>query len=137
MDGLEEELELPEIKNKPAPNDELPEVELIDDEPEEGAEAVEDTPKPDVNDKKKPQRSAEDVKLQDLSRQVAELGDRVATGMSQQAKDIDVIGTIQLFEDHAGTPLDDGLTTVHRALVGAGLRDRIKVGASGKVASGF
>jgi glutamate synthase domain-containing protein 2 len=41
------------------------------------------------------------------------------------------------FEDHAGTPLDDGLTTVHRALVGAGLRDRIKVGASGKVASGF
>jgi glutamate synthase domain-containing protein 2 len=41
------------------------------------------------------------------------------------------------FMDHAGTPLDEGLTTVHRALVGAGLRDRIKVGAAGKVSSGF
>ncbi len=41
------------------------------------------------------------------------------------------------FEDHAGTPLDDGLTTVHHALLGAGLRDRIKVGASGRITSGF
>jgi glutamate synthase domain-containing protein 2 len=41
------------------------------------------------------------------------------------------------FEDHVGTPLTDGLVFVHNALVGAGLRDRIKVGASGKIHSGF
>ena len=29
------------------------------------------------------------------------------------------------YEDHVGTPLTDGLMTVHNALVGAGLRDRI------------
>lgn len=40
------------------------------------------------------------------------------------------------FEDHVGLPLTDGLMTVHNALVGAGLRDRIRVGASGKVATG-
>ncbi|MBT0567295.1 FMN-binding glutamate synthase family protein [Williamsia sp. CHRR-6] len=40
------------------------------------------------------------------------------------------------FEDHMGLPLTDGLLTVHNALVGTGLRDRVKVGASGKVASG-
>ena len=40
------------------------------------------------------------------------------------------------FEDHVGTPLTEGLMTVHNALVGAGLRDRVRVGASGKVASG-
>ena len=40
------------------------------------------------------------------------------------------------FEDHMGMPLTYGLMTVHNALVGAGLRDRIKVGASGKVATG-
>ncbi|WP_305094298.1 FMN-binding glutamate synthase family protein [Prescottella sp. R16] len=40
------------------------------------------------------------------------------------------------FEDHMGMPLTEGLMTVHNALVGAGLRDRIKIGASGKVASG-
>jgi glutamate synthase domain-containing protein 2 len=40
------------------------------------------------------------------------------------------------FADHLGTPLTDGLMTVHNALVGTGLRDRIKIGASGKVASG-
>ncbi|WNM24146.1 FMN-binding glutamate synthase family protein [Demequina capsici] len=40
------------------------------------------------------------------------------------------------FEDHVGMPLTDGLMTVHNALVGAGLRDRVKVGASGKVAAG-
>ncbi|CCM65933.1 Putative glutamate synthase [Candidatus Microthrix parvicella RN1] len=41
------------------------------------------------------------------------------------------------FEDHAGVPLDDGLATVHSALVGAGIRGRIRIGASGKVGSGF
>ena len=40
------------------------------------------------------------------------------------------------YADHVGTPLTEGLMTVHNALVGAGLRDRIKVGASGKVATG-
>ena len=35
-----------------------------------------------------------------------------------------------------GTPLTDGLILVHNALVGAGLRDRVKIGASGKVATG-
>lgn len=40
------------------------------------------------------------------------------------------------YEDHVGLPLTDGLMTVHNALVGTGLRDRIRIGASGKVASG-
>ena len=33
-------------------------------------------------------------------------------------------------------PLTEGLMLVHNSLVGTGLRDRIKIGASGKVASG-
>ncbi|WP_026919265.1 FMN-binding glutamate synthase family protein [Gordonia shandongensis] len=40
------------------------------------------------------------------------------------------------YEDHMGKPLTDGLMIVHNALVGTGLRDRIRVGASGKVAGG-
>ena len=40
------------------------------------------------------------------------------------------------YEDHVGMPLTDGLMVVHNALVGAGLRDRVRVGASGKVAAG-
>ena len=40
------------------------------------------------------------------------------------------------YEDHVGTPLTEGLMTVHNALVGCGLRDRISLGASGKVATG-
>ncbi|MUL85917.1 FMN-binding glutamate synthase family protein [Mycobacterium sp. CBMA247] len=40
------------------------------------------------------------------------------------------------FEDHIGMPLTEGLMLVHNCLVGTGLRDRVKVGASGKVASG-
>ncbi|QWF83889.1 hypothetical protein HUW46_07332 [Amycolatopsis sp. CA-230715] len=40
------------------------------------------------------------------------------------------------FSDHIGVPLTDGLMTVHNALVGAGLRDRIRIGAAGKVATG-
>jgi glutamate synthase domain-containing protein 2 len=42
----------------------------------------------------------------------------------------------QEYEDHVGTPLTEGLLTVHNALVGTGLRDRVKIGASGKVATG-
>lgn len=40
------------------------------------------------------------------------------------------------FEDTVGTPLTEGLLFVHNALVGAGLRDRVKIGASGKIATG-
>jgi glutamate synthase domain-containing protein 2 len=35
-----------------------------------------------------------------------------------------------------GMPLTEGLITVHNALVGAGLRDRVRIGASGRVATG-
>jgi glutamate synthase domain-containing protein 2 len=42
----------------------------------------------------------------------------------------------QEFEDHVGMPLTEGLMLVHNALVGVGLRDRIRIGASGKIASG-
>ena len=41
------------------------------------------------------------------------------------------------FEDYVGMPLTDGLMTLHNALVGTGLRDRIRIGASGKVATGM
>jgi glutamate synthase domain-containing protein 2 len=40
------------------------------------------------------------------------------------------------YEDHMGTPLTEGLIMVHNALVGTGLRARIRIGASGKVATG-
>jgi glutamate synthase domain-containing protein 2 len=40
------------------------------------------------------------------------------------------------YEDHVGTPLTEGLIMVHNTLVGTGLRDRIRIGASGKVATG-
>jgi glutamate synthase domain-containing protein 2 len=42
----------------------------------------------------------------------------------------------QEFEDHVGMPLTEGLMMVHNCLVGVGLRQHIKVGASGKVATG-
>lgn len=41
------------------------------------------------------------------------------------------------FADHVGMPLRDGLHLVHNTLVGAGLRERIRVGASGKVVTAF
>jgi glutamate synthase domain-containing protein 2 len=41
------------------------------------------------------------------------------------------------FADHVGMPLREGLRLVHNSLVGAGLRDRIRIGASGKVISAF
>lgn len=40
------------------------------------------------------------------------------------------------FADHLGHPLTEGLLTVHNALVGTGLRERIRLGASRKVATG-
>ena len=39
--------------------------------------------------------------------------------------------------NHVGLPLNEGLSFVHNALVGVGLRDRIKLGASGKLVTGF
>lgn len=39
--------------------------------------------------------------------------------------------------DHVGMPLMDGLEFVHSALVGAGLREEIRIGASGKLISAF
>jgi glutamate synthase domain-containing protein 2 len=41
------------------------------------------------------------------------------------------------FVDHIGMPLRDGLSFVHNALIGAGLRDRIRIGAAGKITSAF
>jgi glutamate synthase domain-containing protein 2 len=41
------------------------------------------------------------------------------------------------FTDHIGMPLQEGLMIVHNALVGLGLRDKIRIGASGKVSSAF
>ena len=41
------------------------------------------------------------------------------------------------FMDSIGMPLVDGLLLVHNTLVGAGIRDKIMVGASGKIVSGF
>ena len=40
------------------------------------------------------------------------------------------------YADNVGTPLTEGLMTAHNALVGTGLRDRVRLGASGKVATG-
>jgi glutamate synthase domain-containing protein 2 len=41
------------------------------------------------------------------------------------------------FVDHVGVPLQDALLLVHNTLVGAKLRDRIRIGASGKIISAF
>ncbi len=41
------------------------------------------------------------------------------------------------FTDHLGTPLREGLVFAHNCLVGAGLRDRIKLGASGRIITAF
>ncbi len=41
------------------------------------------------------------------------------------------------FTDHVGMPLQEGLLLVHNTLVGAGLRQHIKLGCSGKVVSAF
>ncbi|HYQ37418.1 MAG TPA: FMN-binding glutamate synthase family protein [Pseudomonas sp.] len=41
------------------------------------------------------------------------------------------------FTDNIGMPLREGLLFVHNTLVGAGLREQIKLGASGKIVSAF
>ncbi|MEP6939788.1 MAG: FMN-binding glutamate synthase family protein [Rudaea sp.] len=41
------------------------------------------------------------------------------------------------FTDHVGAPLREALLLVHNTLVGLGLRDRVRIGASGKVVTAF
>jgi len=41
------------------------------------------------------------------------------------------------FTDHVGAPLREALMLVHNTLVGVNLRDRIKIGASGKIVTAF
>lgn len=41
------------------------------------------------------------------------------------------------FTDHIGVPLREGLLFVHNTLVGIGLREHIRIGASGKIVSAF
>ncbi len=41
------------------------------------------------------------------------------------------------FADHLGMPLREGLNFVHNALIGINVRDRIKLGAAGKITSAF
>ena len=41
------------------------------------------------------------------------------------------------FMDHLGMPMREGLNFAHNALIGIGARDRIKIGAAGKIATAF
>ncbi|MCA8882667.1 MAG: FMN-binding glutamate synthase family protein, partial [Rhodobacteraceae bacterium] len=41
------------------------------------------------------------------------------------------------FADHLGMPLVEGLTFAHNTLRGVGLRDQLKIGASGKLVTSF
>jgi len=41
------------------------------------------------------------------------------------------------FTDHVGAPLREALMLVHNTLVGVNLRDRVKIGASAKIVTGF
>jgi len=41
------------------------------------------------------------------------------------------------FTDHVGMPMREGLNFVHNALIGINARDRIKLGAAGKIVSAF
>jgi len=41
------------------------------------------------------------------------------------------------FMDHLGMPMREGVNFVHNALVGLNIRDHIKIGASGKIATAF
>ncbi len=41
------------------------------------------------------------------------------------------------FTDHVGAPLQEGLLLVHNTLVGLNLRQRVRIGAAGKVVSAF
>jgi glutamate synthase domain-containing protein 2 len=41
------------------------------------------------------------------------------------------------FMDHLGMPMREGVSFVHNALVGIGVRERVRLGASGKIATAF
>ena len=41
------------------------------------------------------------------------------------------------FADHVGVPMREGLMLVHNTLVGLGLRDRVRIGAAGKIITAF
>lgn len=41
------------------------------------------------------------------------------------------------FTDHVGVPLQEALLLVHNTLVGCNLRDKVKIGASGKIVTAF
>jgi glutamate synthase domain-containing protein 2 len=41
------------------------------------------------------------------------------------------------FVEHVGVPMHEGLMLVHNTLVGLGLRDKVRIGAAGKVVSAF
>jgi glutamate synthase domain-containing protein 2 len=41
------------------------------------------------------------------------------------------------FMDHLGMPMREGVNFVHNALIGINVRDRIRIGASGKIATAF
>jgi len=41
------------------------------------------------------------------------------------------------FSDHVGAPLQEALLLVHNTLVGANLRDKVRIGASGKIITAF
>ncbi len=41
------------------------------------------------------------------------------------------------FIDHVGVPMHEGLMLVHNTLVGLNLRDRVKIGAAGRISSAF
>jgi len=41
------------------------------------------------------------------------------------------------FIDHVGVPMHEGLMLVHNTLVGLGLRDRVRIGAAGRIVSAF
>ena len=47
-----------------------------------------------------------------------------------------VLGQHQEFTDHLGSPRD-AVVFVDNALIGAGLRDRVKVAASGKIVGAY
>ena len=41
------------------------------------------------------------------------------------------------FMDHLGMPMREGVSFVHNALIGINARDRVRIGAAGKIATGF
>jgi glutamate synthase domain-containing protein 2 len=41
------------------------------------------------------------------------------------------------FMDHLGMPMREGLNFVHNALIGIGVRERVRIGAAGKIANAF